>query len=63
MWDNTDAVFGEKYKGWFLRILAPDGTILLEKSTSSFFSNTDTLGSAQSGMYYDKALQPLSAPN
>lgn len=60
MWDNTGAVFGEKYKGWIFRLRAPDGSLLLEKSTSSFFTNTSILDTLQVGSYYDKALAPIA---
>ncbi len=58
MWDNTGIVFGDKYKGWFLRIYSPDGELLLEKSSSSFLKNTDRLPSLKEGQYYDKNLDP-----
>lgn len=61
-WDDTDAVFGEKYKGWYLKVFGPDGSLLVEKSVSSFFGNTSTLSNLQEGGYYDKDLKKVESP-
>ncbi len=50
MWDDTVAVFGVKYKGWIVRFLAPGGTVLVEKSMSSFFSNSKKLSRSEGGL-------------
>jgi hypothetical protein len=62
MWDDAYAVFGEKYKGWILRFLAPDGTVLVEKSTSSFFSNTKKLPDLKEGEFYTKDFESAPKP-
>ena len=59
MWDDTVQTFGDKYKGWIAQFFAPDGTPLIEKSSSSFFTNTNKLSGLKEGNYYDKALQPV----
>lgn len=56
MWDNTAAVFGERYKGWCMLVYAPNGELLLEKSVSAFVKNTDRLPGLKEGSYYDKEL-------
>lgn len=61
-WDDTNAVFGEKYKGWYLKIFGPDGSLVVEKSVSSFFGNTSTLSSLKEGGYYDKDLKKIDSP-
>lgn len=58
-WDDTGAIFGEKYKGWYLLLYGPDGSLILEKSVSSFFSNTSPLTSLTEGSYYDKDLKKI----
>lgn len=62
-WDNTGYVFGNKYKGWVLRLLDPDGNLLLEKTSTSYFTNLDTLPSLKAGSYYSKELKPVANPN
>lgn len=59
-WDDTDAIFGEKYKGWYLRVHSPDGQLLLEKNVSSFLGSTESLDTLVEGKYYDKDLKPAT---
>lgn len=61
-WDNTAAVFGNRYKGWIVRFLAPDGSVLVEKSTSSFFTNTKKLPELKEGAFYDKGFAEVPKP-
>lgn len=58
MWDNTDAVFGDKYKGWCMRIYSPSGELLAEKTISAFVKNTSRLSVLTQGEYYDNDLNP-----
>ena len=58
MWDNTDAVFGDKYKGWCMLIYSPTGELLAEKTVSAFLKNTDRLPGLTQGQYYDNELNP-----
>lgn len=58
MWDNTDAVFGDKYKGWCLLIYSPSGELMMEKTVSAFVRNTNRLPGLSEGQYYDNELNP-----
>lgn len=58
MWDNTDAVFGDKYKGWCMLIYAPTGELLAEKTVSAFVRNLNRLPTLTQGQYYDNDLNP-----
>jgi hypothetical protein len=58
MWDNTDAVFGDKYKGWCMLIYTPSGELLAEKTVSAFVKNLDRLPGLVEGKYYDNNLNP-----
>jgi hypothetical protein len=58
MWDNTDAVFGDKYKGWCMLVYAPNGELMVEKTVSAFVKNTSRLPSLEVGKYYDNDLNP-----
>lgn len=58
MWDNTDAVFGDKYKGWCMLIYSPSGELLAEKTISAFVKNTSRLPGLTEGQYYDNDLNP-----
>ncbi|HRJ72384.1 MAG TPA: hypothetical protein PLS03_09165 [Terrimicrobiaceae bacterium] len=58
-WDDTNAIFGDKYKGWYLLVYGPNGELVLEKSVSSFFSDPAGLPGLVEGKYYDKNLMPI----
>ncbi len=58
-WDNTGAIFGEKYKGWYLRVFSPTGELILVKSVISIFSKTEGLDALQVGQAYDKNMKPV----
>ncbi|HEY5704221.1 MAG TPA: hypothetical protein VIS96_01460 [Terrimicrobiaceae bacterium] len=60
MWDNTGAIFGEKYKGWYLQIYGPDGELLIEKNAVSLLTSTKDLPSLTEGSYYNKKLEPIA---
>lgn len=60
MWDNTDAVFGEKYKGWYMLIYSPSGELIAEKTVSAFLKNTERLPTLTAGQYYDEMLNPTA---
>lgn len=60
MWDNTDAVFGEKYKGWCMLVYSPAGELIAEKTVSAFLKNTERLSTLTEGQYYDEKLNPTS---
>jgi hypothetical protein len=60
MWDNTDAVFGEKYKGWCMLIYSPSGELIAEKTVSAFLKNTERLSTLTEGQYYDDQLNPTA---
>lgn len=62
MWDDSGAVFGVRYKCWIVRFLAPDGTVMVEKSTSSFFTNTKKLPELKEGEFYTKTFEKTSEP-
>ena len=58
-WDNTGAIFGAKYKGWYLFMRGADGAVLLEKSTSSFIENSAGLSKVAVGGYFNRKLEPI----
>jgi len=58
-WDNTGAIFGEKYKGWYLIVTGPGGEVLVEKSVTAFLEGTAGLDGLTEGGFYDKKLKPL----
>lgn len=54
-WDNTDAIFGEKYRGWVLQVRNDTGEIVSEASSSSFLRSTAYLEDMDVGDYLDKS--------
>lgn len=58
-WDDTGAKFGAKYKGWYLQVFGPDGSLFGEKKTSAFLDPSADLSSAKEGAYYTRKLQVL----
>jgi hypothetical protein len=57
-WDNTGAIFGEKYRGWILQVRDNAGDIVSEASSSSFLRSTDYLADMEVGDYLDKSGEP-----
>lgn len=59
-WDDTGAIFGSKYKGWYLLVYGPTGELLLEKHTTSFLDNPEKLSTTKVGGFYNRKLDPVS---
>ena len=57
-WDNTDAIFGEKYRGWVLQVRDDAGEIVSEAASSSFLRSTAYLSEMSAGDYLDKSGEP-----
>jgi hypothetical protein len=57
-WDNTDAIFGEKYRGWVLQVRDDAGEIVSEAASSSFLRSTAYLADMNAGDYLDKSGEP-----
>lgn len=57
-WDNTGAIFGEKYRGWVLQVRDDAGEIVSETSSSSFLRSTTYLSEMRVGDYLDKSGEP-----
>jgi len=58
-WDDTGAIFGSKYKGWYLLVFGPNGELLFEKRTTSFLDNLEGLSNVQVGGLYNRKLEPV----
>lgn len=58
-WDDTGAIFGDKYKGWVLQIYDPTDEILVETASSSFLRSTGYLTDMSVGDRLDKTGEPL----
>ncbi|MFA7343015.1 MAG: hypothetical protein WC003_01805 [Terrimicrobiaceae bacterium] len=58
-WDDTGAIFGEKYKGWYLLVFGAGGELLAEKNTVSFIDDTARLPGTKVGDFYNKKLDPV----
>lgn len=61
-WDTTGAAFGDKYRGWVVRILDSDGTVVLQQASSAFLAGMDKLPSFSVGDSFDKQGRPMSPP-
>jgi hypothetical protein len=59
-WDNTGAIFGAKYKGWYLVAHNSDGEAVLEKSSALFLDSPSGLSDLEVGRYYNKKLERMS---
>lgn len=57
-WDNTGAIFGERYRGWVLQVRDDSGDIVSEASSSSFLRSTAYLADMDVGDYLDKSGEP-----
>jgi hypothetical protein len=60
-WDTTGAAFGDKYRGWVLRVLDSEGNQVLQQSSSAFLSNTVNLAGMSVGDSFDKQGKPMGA--
>lgn len=58
-WDDTGAIFGDKYKGWVLQIYDSTDEILVETASSSFLQSTGYLTDMSVGDNFDKTGEPL----
>jgi len=59
-WDDTDAIFGEKYRGWVLLVQNDVGEAVAEAASSSFLHSTAYLPDMDVGDYLEKSGQPRS---
>jgi len=57
-WDNTDAIFGEKYRGWVLQVRDDAGEVVSEAASSSFLRSTAYLEEMKVGDYLDDSGEP-----
>lgn len=60
-WDTTGAAFGDKYRGWVLRVFDNEGKQVLKQSSSAFISDTADLSKLKVGDSFDKQGKPMSA--
>lgn len=59
-WDNTDAIFGEKYRGWVMLVKDDAGEVVSESASSSFLDSTAYLEEMSVGDYLDDSGEPQS---
>ncbi len=57
-WDNTDAIFGEKYRGWVMLVKNDTGEVISEAASSSFLDSTAYLEEMSVGDYLDDSGEP-----
>jgi len=57
-WDNTGAIFGEKYRGWVLQVRDDAGEIVSEAASASFLRSTAHLADMDVGDYLEKSGEP-----
>ena len=57
-WDDTDAIFGDKYRGWVLLVQNDAGETVAEAASSSFLSSTAYLPDMDVGDYLEKSGEP-----
>ena len=57
-WDNTDAIFGEKYRGWVMLVKDDTGEVVSEAASSFFLDSTDYLDEMEVGDYLDDSGEP-----
>jgi hypothetical protein len=60
-WDTTGAAFGDKYRGWVLRVLDSEGKQVLQQSSSAFLSDPANLPNLNVGDSFDKQGKPMGA--
>lgn len=58
-WDDTNAIFGSKYKGWYLFVRGANGEVLAEKNTTAFLDNSSVISKATVGNFYNRKLEPM----
>lgn len=61
-WDTTGAAFGDKYRGWVIRILDAEGKQMLQQTSSAFLTDTKNLPNLAVGSSFDKKCLPIGAP-
>jgi len=57
-WDDTDAIFGDKYRGWVLQVRDDTGEVVSEAASSSFLRSTAYLSEMNVGDLFDKSGEP-----
>jgi hypothetical protein len=62
-WDNTDAIFGEKYRGWVMLVKDDTGEVVSEAASSSFLDSTAYLDEMSVGDYLDDSGEPTGKDN
>lgn len=60
--DTTGASFGEKYRGWVLRLENGDGDTVFEQASSVFISDTERLPKLAVGDFCDKEAKKIAEP-
>jgi hypothetical protein len=60
--DTTFASFGEKYRGWVLRLENGDGDTVFEQASSVFLSDTEQLPKLAVGEFCDKETKKIAEP-
>ena len=61
-YDTTFASFGEKYRGWVLRLENGDGETVYENASSVFMKETARLAKLDVGDYCDKEGKKIAEP-
>lgn len=61
-WDKTGASFGDKYRGWVLRVESASGELVIEEKSSPFIGDTSDLPLLKTGSYSDKNCRPVPEP-
>jgi len=63
MWDNTDAVFGVRYKGWILVLTnAQNEVVAVKTCQSAWQSNLERLFALNKDAWCDREMKPASEP-
>lgn len=59
-WDDTGAIFGAKYKGWYLVVRNANGEIMETKNTVSIFADPAGLSGVTEGASYDRKFKSVT---
>jgi hypothetical protein len=63
MWDNTDAVFGARYKGWLLVLTNANNELVAVKSCQpAWQSHVEEFFALKKGAWCDRNMKPASEP-
>ncbi len=63
MWDNTDAVFGVRYKGWILVLTNAQNEVVAVKTCQpAWQSNLERLFALKKDAWCDREMKPASEP-